>query len=194
MIFSTKHMNSAIGVIMESGSELLRFILHSWPQLESRIQPELQFFKMTRLVMLVSNLRVPVWRWTFTRGGELFQGEEVPDSYIACGIQSRGSPEYLLLMWREKERRFWFSDMYVNIYFGEDFINQVSMNLDLALEKWEAGDQIVVFSKEWGWFDPHSQRFERDTQDPRLAVQILEAEDLLKDRIWKSEWTFNDGD
>lgn len=174
--------------MISNGDILRKSILNRWPQLEPWIRRDLRYIELFRLMMLVSDETIPSWKWTFTRGGLLFRNARIPDSYIACGIHNRGNPEYLLLMWNDCSRRFWFSEMCINIYSQEDFTERVSRHLDSALDKWNSGDQEVIFSGEWGFFDPDSSSFEADEKRGDDITLIENHEDHLRERLWRNEW------
>ena len=127
--------------VVKDAAELRRFLLKRWPQLESRIPEGLHYVNPYRLTMSVSDSKAPFWKWVFSRGGLEFLDPAVPDPYFACGCLCRGNPEWLLVMWREGDRRFWFSEKYVVLMSQIGFCFQPRQDLTLVKS---GGDEVAA--------------------------------------------------
>ena len=169
---------------------LYQFLNTRWPALSPRIPEGVQFADAIRLKMLVTHTEPPLWQWIYTRGGTKFLTAEIPDPYFACGCHSRGNAEWLLVMFREGGRRFWFYEQFVVIIGGESHVDRVAAHLDAALSRWDAGGKIVMYSDRWGWFDSEVGAFERDISDPEAAT-VLEQHEVSLRCIHAETWQSN---
>lgn len=178
--------------VVSTGPDAYRFFYDRWPQLKDRIPDDLQFRNMARLCVLASDIAAPIWKWTYTRGGSNFLCEDVPNPYVACLGHNRGNVEFLMVMWRQGSRRFWFCDQFVVFQGGEsgDFLkSHVSLRLNEALDRWDQGCDTVIYSGYFGWFDAKSGSWEMDEKLDDSA-EFDEAEIRLRERLslkWKGD-------
>jgi hypothetical protein len=173
--------------VVSSEKVLRRFIHRRWPQLTTRIPEGVEYLDEFRLTMLTSDTEAPLWKWIYTRGGIEFLGLAVPDPYFACGCQNRGNADWLLAMWRAGSRRFWFSEMYVVIVGSEDYSDRVSRHLSVALARWDRGDDMVMYSDQWGWLGASGRGFERDVENAGAVEVATQCEDGLR-AIHAEKW------
>ena len=181
-------------LIVDSAPRVYRFLFKRWPELRGRVPEDLSYYDRARLTVLASDAEVPLWKWVYTRGGSRFLHSEVPDPFFACVIQSRGNLEYLIVLWRVGNRRFWFCDEYV-VYMGDEstkgLVARSSRRLKEALGRWDSGCTAVVFTGEYGWYDSRADRWEADARI-RDAARRDAAEDDLRANLG-AQWEEDKG-
>jgi serine/threonine protein phosphatase PrpC len=149
------------------------FIARHWPELLARVPEGAAQAPMTWPGEAVCT-RLDAWdpEWVHSRGGRAFVLDpRVPDGFFACGLQYRGS-EYLFAMWREGARRFAFHDQYLQSM-GADAKALVARRLRSALQLWDAGEELFVFSGPWGRYRPAQGAFGHDAGLTEIGLGVL---------------------
>lgn len=127
--------------------KLLEWIVGHFPQIEEKMPPNPVFMEFGSRRMFSTHGLPSLGSWLSSSGFPQFiKDPDVPVDFFACGIHSPAVSESLLVMWKEKDRYFWLYDMYV-LYIAENSglsIAATRSNLDLAITKWNEGQQHVI--------------------------------------------------
>ncbi len=84
-------------------------------------------------------------RSSWLRQADRFTPQYVPDGFLLAALTNAGTSEYLLLMWRQGDRCFWFRGRYVCFVTRTgDLYEQVRQALHDALARWDAGTESVA--------------------------------------------------
>ncbi len=175
--------------VVSSGPEAYRFINRRWPILKVRLPQDLTFRSRERLIVLTSSLDEPVWEWTSSGGGSLFFKSQVQDPFYSCMLQNRGNFEQLIVMWVVDGRRFWFCNTFVVFMTSEprkNLIAQTNRYLEMALEKWDVGEQEVIYSGDLGWFNTIEGKWEGSNRT--VSASDMEKAEAALRRFYGAKW------
>ncbi len=168
---------------MDAETHVRGFIDKNWPELYELIPADASFHEESRWAAFHTHGLQPE-KWVHSRSGKWFAADEsVPDGYFACGLQNGGGSEYLFVLWEKDGRRFAFYEQYV-VYMVKEgaSVEKTAVALKEAMNAWEQGGDIVVFSGPWGWFNPDENRFELDSMNEASDGEMGKIMEHLSER------------
>lgn len=117
----------------------MTFIARRFPEAAARIPERLLPFPGGYTLIDGECSHPEAVRRSWLAAADDFEVDPVPEGFFLAGLQNMGTSEYLLLMWRQGERRFWFKARYVAFHEGGDLMEAAREALHTALADWDAG-------------------------------------------------------